>query len=92
MWKGYEPYLLTVYLRAIMDEWIARGYNNTKCEIHYNRLYSVLGGKRVVVPSWFSEDFFNSHKSNLLRKNYEYYHKYWPNIPIGLEYIWPKNI
>ena len=30
-WKGYEAYLLKVYIRAMMDEWGGRGYRNDKC-------------------------------------------------------------
>jgi hypothetical protein len=89
MWRGYEPYLLKVYLKSIIGEWVDRGYKNEKCAIRYKELYNVLKDKEIVEPEWFSEEFFNSHKSNLIRKKPDYYRKYWKDIPDNIEYIWP---
>lgn len=91
MWKGYEPYLIKVYLKAMMDEWVNRGYDNTKCQIHYDKFLTLLGDREVKQPHWFSEEFFTSHKSNLLRKNHDYFSKYFPSIPDNLPYIWPSS-
>ena len=41
-------------------------------------------------PEWvYNAALHRSHKSNLLRKDYLYYSKYYDtNIPIDLPYIW----
>lgn len=91
MWKGYEPYLVKVYLRAMLDEWSARGYNNEKSEGHYNFFMTldVIKNSKPIKPNWITEDLCTSHQSNLLRKNYEYYKPYFSDVKLGLEYIWP---
>ena len=41
-------------------------------------------------PYWFGNEKINaSHRSNLLRKNPEFYGKYGWTEPDNLEYIWP---
>ena len=43
----------------------------------------------VIMPSWYGqEDFHRSHRSNLLRKDYNYYIQFF-NEPVDLEYFWP---
>jgi len=89
MWKGYEPYLVKVYLKAMIDEWDRRGYKGPKCKDHYNRLYKLVKNKPAIIPHWFNEELFTSHKSNLVRKNYEYYKPLF-NIEGDLPYVWPR--
>lgn len=88
MWKGYEPFLLKVYLKTIMEEWENRGYKNIKCIEHYNKLSSIINNE-IVEPYWITNDFCLSHQSNLIRKKPEYYKQFFPNVPDDLEYIWP---
>lgn len=88
MWKGYEPYLLKVYIRAMLDEWAIRGYKNTKSEEKYQQYLDYIEGRDVVKPPWITEQFCKSHRSNLLRKDYDYYKKYF-NEPNNLPYVWP---
>jgi len=90
MWRGYESFLVKIYLKSIMNEWIKRGYNNDKCGKHYLQLLECIKSSEPIVPNWFSEDFFRSHQSNLLRKNKDHYSKYFSDVPDNLEYIWPK--
>jgi len=91
MWRSYEPYLVKVYLRKIMDEWIKRGYKNEKCEKHWMKfiLHEKIRGKNSIKPSWINNDFCKSHKSNLVRKLPEHYKKFFPEVSDNLEYIWP---
>jgi hypothetical protein len=43
------------------------------------------------MPSWFGlEEFHRSHRSNLLRKDYEYYSQYFDEDP-NLPYYWPAK-
>jgi hypothetical protein len=87
MWKGYEAYLIKIYLRDIMDEWISRGYRNEKCEQHFIQLSELVGDS--IKPYWIDNDFCISHQSNLVRKKPEYYRQFFPNVPDDLEYVWP---
>lgn len=81
MWTGYES-ALKLYQNITICEWINRGYNN-------NMKLEEIEPNSVVMPPWFgSEQFHRSHRSNLLRKNYEYYSQYFDE-PSDLEYFWP---
>lgn len=89
MWRGYESALL-VYTRSVMDEWIARGYSNTKCEEHYKALMNIASNSDIGYPSWITDGLILSHKSNLLRKDEAFYRPiFGPNIPNNLPYVWP---
>jgi len=88
MWKGYEPFLLYMYLYDIMGEWKRRGYRNDKCEEHYKYLTRKIDID-IVKPDWLDENFMNSHRSKLISKNYDYYKPKFPVVEEGLEYIWP---
>jgi hypothetical protein len=87
MWRGYEAYLIKVYLLAILNEWVSRGFNNEKCSEHYSQLVKLVGAPQR--PHWFSDSFFRSHQSNLLRKNAGHYSQYFVGVPDDLDYIWP---
>lgn len=89
MWKGYEPFLIKVYLKTIMEEWENRGYKNIKCTEHYNNLLSLIDDQKVKKPNWIDEEFCLSHQSNLVRKKPEHYRQYFPKVPDSLEYVWP---
>ena len=68
MWAGYEN-ALKQYLNECIDEWVDRGYNNTM-------KHEVIEGD-VVYPHWLGNDLFHSsHRSNLLRKDKEFYSRY----------------
>lgn len=81
MWSGYEV-ALQAYQNYTIKEWINRGYKNTM-------KFETFDEKELVMPPWFGlEDFHRSHRSNLLRKDYEYYSQYFDE-PDNLEYYWP---
>jgi hypothetical protein len=81
MWTGYEE-ALKLYQNYTILEWIDRGYNNTM-------KFEDIDHSSIVYPSWFgSDEFHRSHRSNLLRKDYEYYSQYFDD-PADLEYYWP---
>src|SRR6056297_2164365 len=84
MWRGYEN-ALKLYLNKAIKLWISKGYKNTM------KLEKIQG--KIILPKWFgNKDFHNSHKSNLLRKNSEYYFEFSKIVPNNLEYVWPvKN-
>ena len=81
MWTGYEE-ALKLYQNYTILEWIDRGYNN-------NMKFEDVNHSSIVYPDWFGQDLFHrSHRSNLLRKDYEYYCQYFDE-PSDLEYHWP---
>ena len=81
MWTGYES-ALKLYQNITICEWINRGYNN-------NMKLEEIEPDSIVMPPWFgNEQFHRSHRSNLLRKDYEYYSQYFDE-PNNLEYFWP---
>lgn len=83
MWVGYEN-ALKLYYNTILVEWLKRGYNNTM-------KFEVLG-PHMIQPIWLgNEEFHNSHKSNLLRKQPEYYEKFGWAVPNDLPYVWPTK-
>lgn len=90
MWKGYEAQLWNYGVSACR-EWISRGYKDTILR----KLYDIHGDyesalKKNEMPPWFGRNkFHGSHRSNLLRKDFEFYKKYkWDERP-GLPYVWP---
>lgn len=92
MWRGYESYLVRVYLDAMMNEWGNRGYRNIKTVQHLQELTSLTEGMSTGTPWWFDNgQLFISHRSNLIRKKPEHYQPLWPDVPDDLEYIWPVS-
>lgn len=90
MWCGHEDSLIE-YGQAICDEWISRGYKDTlRQKITDMGKYfpeSCSGSKRE--PIWLGEErLHTSHKSNLLRKDINYYSVYFSGIPSDLPYFW----
>lgn len=91
MWKHSE-WLLFDYGQAVVDEWIMRGYNDT-CGEKMKALADACGhlwGDRY--PKWLGfEPFHLSHRSNLVRKDADYYGPLFPGVPDDLPYYWPTE-
>lgn len=83
MWINHVE-ALKYYYNCMVEEWIYRGYNNTM------KLYPISDFK---YPSWFgNDDFHLSHRSNLLRKDRNFYQeKFEYGLVDSLPYIWPKG-
>lgn len=80
MWQNF-PVALQFYQNCTIDECINRGMNNTL-------QYEIISDK-IIFPTWLgNEDFHRSHRSNLLRKDKEYYSQFFTE-PDNLPYIWP---
>lgn len=83
MWSGYALSLI-VYRSYCINEWEARGKNNSRTHNPWG-FYGEI--KR---PFWFGDYRLHaSHRSNLLRKNYEWYGKFGWAEPNDLPYFWP---
>jgi len=82
MWRGYESALQT-YQNFTIQEWIKRGYKNNM------PFESILVETKM--PSWIGDErLHRSHRSNLLRKDWEYYSVYFNEDP-SLPYFWPTE-
>ena len=83
MWRGYENALM-IYYNECVKEWTARGFRN--------RMKFELVRGQVVYPPWLGDERFHaSHRSNLLRKNPEYYRQFGWWEPLDLPYFWPTK-
>ena len=82
MWKGYED-ALKMYFNLCVEEWVYRGYNNNML------LENVPEYPKIKYPHWLgNKSFHSSHRANLLRKDYDYYHKFtWKENPDN-PYAW----
>ena len=88
MWKGYESALID-YGVAVCNEWLDRGYKDTcltKIEA-YRKQFK----RNTALPPWLGKrKFHQSHQSNLLRKDFVHYSKYFAVSP-DLPYVWPSK-
>ena len=76
---------LKLYCNIAIEKWIGRGYKNTM------KFYPT--NNKVDMPSWLGDIYLHaSHRSNLLRKDREFYGQYKWNEPHDLEYVWPCQI
>lgn len=90
MWKGYEV-ALSLYGLVICAEWIARGYKDSLYPKFYE--YFVSNGKNFIMPPWLGwETFHLSHRSNLIRKDFDYYSVLFNMQDNTMSYIWPSKV
>jgi hypothetical protein len=88
MWAGYESalcrYALAVCQACLDDGWV----NGDLTEFFEERLAELKPGGD---PTWMgSFEFHESHRSNLVRKDPDYYGPKWPGTPDDLPYVWPE--
>ncbi len=89
MWAGYE-YSLCKYALAICREALRRGWVA-------GDLTEFFEGKMARLPPtgtplWVGRaSLHESHRSNLIRKDPEFYRPKWPETPEGLHYVWPMT-
>ena len=83
MWRGYEA-ALRFYKDLCIEEWIRRGYKNT---MKVDEAYGA-----ILMPHWLgNEKFHSSHRSNLLKKDADYYGRYNWKESDDLPYYWPEQ-
>lgn len=86
MWTGHDHALIDYGLTACRV-WKSRGYVDN---LEPQFLELDLGGSPEM-PWWFGqEDFHLSHRSNLVRKDPEYYRPFFGDVPDDLPYVWPS--
>jgi hypothetical protein len=81
MWKDYTD-ALKLYFNISLVVWVERGFTNTMNP-------EILSSDIVEYPHWLGfEKFHSSHRSNLLKKDNDYYLKHgWTENPLD-PYIW----
>ena len=85
MWRGHEDALVD-YGLAMCVEWTNRGRADT---VH-DKLLEHRSDRDAVLPPWFGDpDFHASHRSNLLRKDPQWYGQFGWAEPDDLPYVWP---
>jgi len=79
MWRDY-PNALIEYMNISIDVWVERGYNNTMQKQRVDN---------IIYPKWLGDNkFHDSHKANLLSKDYDFYSRYNWNVDKRLPYYW----
>lgn len=94
MWRGCE-YSLMRYGLAVCTEWVSRGYVDNCADRIADAFYHKYARVPFYtsMPNWWGrEDIHLSHKSNLLRKNFDHYSMFWENVPDDLPYVWPETL
>ena len=87
MWKGYEGSLI-VYGLCVCVEWRDRGFEDN-VGVELENLYFDWAG-HTTKPLWIGrEEFHASHRSNLLRKDADFYGKFGWTEQDNLPYVWP---
>lgn len=91
MWRGYE-HCLAYYGMVMSSEWISRGYQDTL----HSQFRDVWNYQTVEYPGWYQnksllERVCSSHRSNLLRKDKQWYSKFGWIESDTLPYVWPVN-
>jgi hypothetical protein len=85
MWQGCLD-ALKLYHNTAIKIWVSRGYKNNM------PLEEIPEENSIKMPDWFGLDkFHSSHRSNLLRKNFDFYSQFgWQDDP-KQEYFWPTK-
>lgn len=92
MWSGHLLALM-LYGDCCIREWIRRGHENNMPlmlarDENPETIYRMV--REVKMPSWLGdEEFHASHRSNLMRKEPEWYSQFgWSEGP-DMQYVWP---
>lgn len=76
---------LSAYGVAMCEEWIARGYKDTTLD----KIIALVSPDPTDLPTWWGRsDIVESHRSNLVRKDADFYRPLYPDTPDDLPYVW----
>jgi hypothetical protein len=101
MWAGYEEALVR-YGLEVCRAWCEMGNADTCATTMVNDLTQAVGLRPVrsevelaeagELPPWLGEEAFHlSHKAALVRKDPDYYRRFFPDVPEDLPYVWPES-
>lgn len=89
MWRGAEQALLH-YGLEVCSEWQRRGFaDNGTLEWFHTRI--VWSGPSPMPGWWGRVDVHESHRSQLLAKDSQYYKQHFPRVQPGMPYVWPEE-
>lgn len=101
MWRGYQTALFW-YAAECADEWTERrgkmhgAWVNMLNDdmVAYVFLHMERSAGTLKLPPFIGDEAFHrSHRSNLLRKDYEHYSQFFgTDTPTDLDYIWPVGV
>jgi len=85
------------YGLTMCAEWRVRGYEDNMggkiADLCQDAMYEKIWtpANNTGTPWWLGhEGFHQSHKSNLVLKDANYYGAIWPEVKPGLPYVWPE--
>lgn len=84
MWAGYE-HELALYGLACVDEWVRRGYNDTRGPLLEQVLMATVPSGK---PPWWGGPIHDSHKGALFNKAPEQYVEF-ERFAHLQTYVWP---
>ena len=95
MWRGYE-YSLDIYGWYMCEEWRNRGYKDNLLQrfVDFHEELKLLGLPNKGDPWWLgNRELHLSHRSNLLRKDFNYYYKFpeFKGVVDSVGYWWPTK-
>ena len=90
MWEN-RPAALAHYGVVCCEVWIERGYSDSL--LPKFQMFRKIGLEHgdCPEPPRFLNDIAESHRSNLIRKDPEFYLPYWPNTKPHMPYFWPDQ-
>ena len=91
MWAGRLP-ALVAYGLAMTDAWTALGRaDSVRAQLlEFAPAVDGVPQSEIEMPRWLGDAAFHlSHRSNLVRKDPEFYRPRFGDVPDDLPYIWP---
>lgn len=84
MWR-YHPGVLQIHYRLLYFQCLAR-------DIEVSKLGNSVQGPRTVLPIWFSDPrLHSSHRRVLLRRDFQHYSQFWPDVEPDTRLYWPEG-
>lgn len=93
MWAHRLP-ALVAYGLAMTDAWVARGHADTVRPqlLAFAPEVDGMPQDAIRMPDWLGDEAFHlAHRSNLVRKDPEFYRAAFGDIPDDLPYVWPAG-
>ncbi|KAA9086905.1 MSMEG_6728 family protein [Microbacterium radiodurans] len=93
MWRGHLPALVS-YGLAMTDAWIDAGHADTvRAQIlAFAPEVDGVAQSELALPPWLGDEALHlSHRSNLVRKDPEFYRLRFGDVPDDLPYVWPGD-
>jgi pyrimidine dimer DNA glycosylase len=95
MWRGHRE-ALAAYGATICRAWIDLGHADTVLQQIEALAPDGLQTEDELVahglmPPWLGDEAFHrSHRSSLVRKDPDWYRRFFPDVPDDLPYVWPE--